>query len=232
MQLRLQCRSCVSGSSAHAPLHGLCARCPTACVRLCLRAPDARPRLPGSSMSWSYAARRPLAPRPGAAAAGAAPRRGGAPQPPDAAAAAAALLAPLLAALEAAGAAGAACAGRACAALHARRRLRAPDVAAGLQRVIAGLGAPPHWRTGSCTAWRGLVAASRAVWEHRPGQHSTDTEQKRRSRCSPSLQHAEAQSRASVLTFAWSTCKARGMRGPCGRAHDSLHHMLSLTGIC
>jgi len=68
MQSRLQCRSCVSGSSAHAPLHGLCARCPTTCVRLCLRAPDAWPRPPGSSMSWSYAARRPRAPRPGAAA--------------------------------------------------------------------------------------------------------------------------------------------------------------------
>ncbi|KAK9842050.1 hypothetical protein WJX81_006195 [Elliptochloris bilobata] len=75
-----------------------------------------------------------------AAAVGAGHRREDAPAPP-AAAEAAALLAPILAALDAAGAAGAACVSRVCAALHAKRRLRAPEAAAGLQRVIAGLGA-------------------------------------------------------------------------------------------
>ncbi len=56
-----------------------------------------------------------------------------------AAADAAALLRPILAVLPAAGAAGAACLGRACAALHAKKRLKGKAVATGLQTIIQQL---------------------------------------------------------------------------------------------
>lgn len=56
-----------------------------------------------------------------------------------AAADAAALLRPILAVLPAAGAAGAACLGRACAALHAKKRLKGKAVATGLQTMIQQL---------------------------------------------------------------------------------------------
>lgn len=56
-----------------------------------------------------------------------------------AAADAAALLRPILAVLPAAGAAGAACSGRACAALHAKKRLKGKAVATGLQTMIQEL---------------------------------------------------------------------------------------------
>ncbi len=52
---------------------------------------------------------------------------------------AAALLRPILAVLPAAGAAGAACLGRACAALHAKKRLKGKAVATGLQTMIQQL---------------------------------------------------------------------------------------------
>ena len=52
---------------------------------------------------------------------------------------AAALLRPILAVLPAAGAAGAACLGRACAALHAKKRLKGKAVATGLQTIIQQL---------------------------------------------------------------------------------------------
>ena len=51
---------------------------------------------------------------------------------------AAARLRPLLAALSNSGAAGAACVGRACAALQAKKRLKGRAVAAGLESCIAG----------------------------------------------------------------------------------------------
>ena len=49
---------------------------------------------------------------------------------------AAARLRPILAVLQGAGAAGVACLGRACAALHAKKRLKGRAVAAGLQSII------------------------------------------------------------------------------------------------
>ncbi len=52
---------------------------------------------------------------------------------------AAALLRPILAVLPAVGAAGAACLGRACAALHAKKRLKGKAVATGLQTMIQQL---------------------------------------------------------------------------------------------
>ncbi len=52
---------------------------------------------------------------------------------------AAALLRPILAVLPAAGAAGAACLGRACAALHSKKRLKGKAVATGLQTMIQQL---------------------------------------------------------------------------------------------
>ena len=52
---------------------------------------------------------------------------------------AAELLRPILAVLPAAGAAGAACLGRACAALHAKKRLKGKAIATGLQVIIQQL---------------------------------------------------------------------------------------------
>ena len=56
-----------------------------------------------------------------------------------AAATAVELLRPILAVLPASGAAGSACLGRACAALHAKKRLKGKATAAGLQTVIQQL---------------------------------------------------------------------------------------------
>ena len=56
-----------------------------------------------------------------------------------ASATAAKLLMPILAVLPAAGAAGSACLGRACAALHAKKRLKGKAVATGLQTIIQQL---------------------------------------------------------------------------------------------
>ena len=56
-----------------------------------------------------------------------------------AAAEAAELLRPILAVLPAAGAAGSACLGRACAALHSKKRLKGQAIATGLQTIIQQL---------------------------------------------------------------------------------------------
>lgn len=72
-----------------------------------------------------------------------------------AAATAAELLGPILAVLSASGAAGSACLGRACAALHAKKRLKGKATASGLQTVIQQLtaeGADSIWTSHSCHA--------------------------------------------------------------------------------
>ena len=77
-----------------------------------------------------------------------------------AAATAAELLRPILAVLPASGAAGSACLGRACAALHAKKRLKGKATATGLQTVIQQLtaeGADSMWMSDSsnvCTVFQ------------------------------------------------------------------------------
>ena len=80
-------------------------------------------------------------------------------QPALAAASEAALrLRPILAVLPAAGAAGVSCLGRACAALHAKKRLKGRAVATGLQGIIEGpaQGAADAGSLGCCTYANGL----------------------------------------------------------------------------
>ncbi|KAL0028583.1 hypothetical protein WJX79_003483 [Trebouxia sp. C0005] len=75
---------------------------------------------------------------------------------------AAALLRPILAVLPAAGAAGAACLGHACAALHAKKRLKGKAVATGLQRMMQQLNAQEGSNSGKEVfgAWMVMVEVS------------------------------------------------------------------------
>lgn len=76
-----------------------------------------------------------------------------------AAATAAELLRPILAVLPASGAAGSACLGRACAALHAKKRLKGKPAAAGLQTIIHQLTAQGTKRNSNASACSGFSAA-------------------------------------------------------------------------
>lgn len=78
-----------------------------------------------------------------------------------AAATAAELLRPILAVLPASGAAGSACLGRACAALHAKKRLKGKVAAAGLQTIIHQLtaqGTKYNSNASACSACQQLIA--------------------------------------------------------------------------
>ena len=91
-----------------------------------------------------------------------------------AAATAAELLRPILAVLPAAGAAGSACLGRACAALHAKKRLKGKASATGLQTVIQQLTAEGKINMEDLLCWQDAFgSACSLVKMHKPLHHGS-----------------------------------------------------------